>query len=344
MSVVIMRLKLFNDGKLMLKNLLLTTSLLFSALVSAQSVLEVNLDPAPYSRDEARAQAVSLVLDRLTGGRAQDSWVQDEVQRELSRYLQSEPSGSGYNAVFNGDELLALLQGAELPFSLAPRPGVLVWLSKSGRARSEASRAWRQAAAAYQQPLLWPLWDLEEHMTLDPRALFKPQLLREASRRYGVDYWLVVEQDKEGGRWQLFGSSQDQALLQGQLDSGTDAVTALMARLNRYWVGQQEQRLAPRPDNAAPEQALFAETDPPGVLTIVVSGLRQFSDSVRVEQLLRRLDGVEQAYVTESTGYQARYRLLVPGSRAVVLQALTEMTGLAVTGEREFSWSGMASE
>ncbi|WP_298722887.1 DUF2066 domain-containing protein [uncultured Oceanisphaera sp.] len=324
----------------MLKNLLLTTLLLCSAAASAHSVFEVKLDPAPYNRSEARTQAVELVLDRLTGGRAENSWVQDEVGRELSRYLQAEPTGSGYNAVFNEAELLALLQGAELPFSLAPRPTLLVWLSTEGRARSEANRSWRRASNAYQIPLLWPLWDLDEHMTLDPRELFAAKPLREASRRYGAEYWLAVEQGTEGGRWQLFGSEQVTPLLEGKLESGADAVTKLMARLNRYWVEKHAQRRAPRPANPAPEQPLLAEVDAGGELTIVVSGLRRFADTVLLERKLRQLDGVGSVFVVDSAGSQGRYRLDLYGSRAAVLQALTTIGGLTVTGEREFSWSG----
>ena len=340
-----MRLMLFKNGNLMLKNLLLTTLLWCSAAASAQSVFEVNLDPAPYNRSEARSQAVELVLNRLTGGRAQDSWVQDEVERELSRYLQAEPPGPGYNAVFNQAELLAVLQSAELPFSLAPRPTLLVWLSKEGRARSEANAAWRRASNAYQIPLLWPLWDLEEHMTLDTRELFAAKPLREASRRYGTDYWLVVEQnsapqDANGGRWQLFGSRQASPLLEGKLESGADAVTKLMARINRYWVEQNGQKRAPKPTNPAPEQPLLAEADVGGELTIVVSGLRRFADTVLLERKLRQLDGVASVYVVDSAGSQGRYRLGISGSRVAVLQALTTIRGLTVTGEREFSWSG----
>ncbi|MBM7457084.1 hypothetical protein HNR62_002986 [Oceanisphaera litoralis] len=334
----------------MLKNLLLTTLLLCSAAVSARSVFEVNLDPAPYDRSEARAQAVELVLNRLTGGRANGSWVLDEARGEVSRYLQSEPPGPGYNAVFNEAELLALLESAELPFSLASRPALLVWLSQEGRSRNEANRVWRRASSAYQIPLLWPLWDLEEHMTLSTRELFDAKPLREASRRYGADYWLVVEQKTEqqnaaGGRWQLFGTGQEQPLLQGKLAqgklaSGADAVTELMARLNRYWVEQNGHRRAPKPANPAPEQPLLAKVDAGGELTIVVSGLRRFADTVLLERKLRQLDGVDAVHVIDSAGYQGRYRLSVPGSRAAVLQALTTMTGLVVTGEREFSWSG----
>ncbi len=339
-----MRLMLFKRGNLMLKNLLLTTLLLCSTAASAQSVFEVNIDPAPYHRDEARAQAVRLVLARLTGDQAKDSWVQDEVQHDLSRYLQSEPSGSGYNAVFNEEELLALLQSAELPFSRASRPTLLVWLSKEGRARNEANTAWRRASSAYQVPLLWPLWDLEEHMTLNTRELFDAKLLREASRRYGADYWLAVEQGAAGGRWQLFGAEQEQPLLQGKLAQGelargAEAVTELMARLNRYWVGQQDSQQPSRPVNPAPEQPLLVEADAPGELTIVVSGLRRYADSVLLERKLSQLDGVGSVYVIDSAGFQGRYRLSVPGSRTAVLQALTSMTGLAVIGEREFSWS-----
>lgn len=327
----------------MLKNLLLATMMLFSAAAAAQPLLEVNLNPAPYSREEAREQALSLILDRLTGDRARDSWVLDEALREPERYLEAEPQGQGYTAVFSQDELLTLLQSAELPFSLEPRPALLVWQLDNGTARNEADADWQQAASAYRLPLLWPLWDLQEHMEIDKAQLFDAGSLRQASRRYGADYWLALERDAQGGRWQLFGAEQDEALLQGRLEPGEQAMMTLAAALNRYWVQPSGRREQSRAENPEPAQPLRLEQDGPGELTIVVSGLRQFSDSIRLEQRLRRLNGVEQAYVMDSAGHQVRYRLLV-ASRDGVLRALTGVPGLVAVTEREFNWSGTASE
>ncbi|WP_445397510.1 DUF2066 domain-containing protein [Zobellella sp. An-6] len=325
----------------MLKNLLLATMVLFSAQALAQPLLEVNLDPAPYSRDEAREQALALVLDRLTGDRARDSWIREEALAEPERYLQDEPQGRGYNARFDGEELLALIRSAGLPFSLAPRPALLVWQLDDGRARSEADADWRQASSAYQLPLLWPLWDLEEHMAIDKSQLFDDAQLRQASQRYGADYWLALSRDGGDGRWQLYAAGQDGALLQGRLESG--GMRALASALNRYWVEQGNDGgddEPARPENPDPVEPLTVQQDGPGELTIVVSGLRQFAEIIRLEQRLRRLDGVEQAYVMDSAGHQVRYRLRVSGSRAAVLQALAAVPGLVVTGERRFDWSG----
>lgn len=324
----------------MLKHLLMAALLLCSAAASAQSVFDVRLDPAPYSRTEAREQALRLVLARITGDRAQDSWVQDEALGDPQRYLHSEPDGPGYNARFDGEALLPLLQSGGLDVWLEPRPPVLVWLLDEGRPRSEADRAWRQAASAYQLPLLWPLWDLQEHMQIDTARLFEPGMLRDASARYGADYWLAVEDDGERLRWQLFGKDDDQALTEGALAAGDEATTALLAALNRYWVEEAGGREPPLADNPDPLEPLSLGQDAPGELSILVSGLRRFTDSIRLEQQLRALDGVEQAYVAESAGHQFRFRLVVAGSRASVLQAVAALPGLSAAGEREFTFRG----
>ena len=332
----------------MVKKWLLAALWVFSTLATAQSVFEVTLNPAPYSRDEARIQALDIVLARLSGEQARHSWVQEEARSEINRYLQSESSGPGYQAEFNRQELRALLTSAGLPFVTTPRPGLLVWLRQDGQVRNEASRSWKTAAARYQQPVLWPLWDLEEHMALNNPQAFSDESLRQASARYDADYWLAIELNKEsqsasGSHWQLFAAAQSAPLLQGKLNDDADAAGALMAQLNDYWVRHSPPEslpLASRAENSAPRQPLVATEDGAGELTILVSGLRQFSDAVLLERQLRQLDGVESVYVVDSIGSQGRYRLSVPGSRAAILQALAQLNGLTPQGERAFSWSG----
>lgn len=332
----------------MIKNLLLAALWMCSAFAAAQSVFDVTLNPAPYSRGEARQQALDIVLTRLSGDQARHSWVQEEARSEIHRYLQHESSGPGYQAQFNGQELAALLHSADLPFVTSAKPDLLVWLRQNGRVQNEASRSWKAAAARYQQPLLWPVWDLQEHMTLNDRQAFNTDLLRQASQRYDADYWLVIEQSDnsptpDGGRWQLFSAAQTKPLLQGKLSGKAGDIDTLMAQLNNHWVQQAapgSSRLALRPDNLAPQHPLQVTEDGAGELTILVSGLRQFSDSVLLERQLRQLDGVESVHVVDSMGSQGRYRLSVPGSRAAILHALTGVSGLTPLGERTFSWSG----
>ncbi|WP_417616314.1 DUF2066 domain-containing protein [Oceanisphaera sp.] len=332
----------------MVKKLLLAALWGVSALATAQSVFEVTLNPAPYSRDEARMQALDIVLTRLGGEQARQSWVQEEARSEITRYLQSESSGPGYQAEFNRQELEALLTSAGLPFVTSARPSLLVWLRQDGQVRNEASRSWKAAAERYQQPLLWPLWDLEEHMALNNSEAFSDESLRRASERYDAAYWLVMEQNNEpqsttAGRWQLFAATQAAPLLQGRLNGDADAAATLMAELNDYWTRQAAQDPVTRglrADNAAPQQPLLITEDGADELTILVSGLRQFSDTVLLERQLRQLEGVKSVYVVDSIGSQGRYRLSVPGSRAATLQALTTLSGLTPQGERAFSWSG----
>ena len=343
----------------MLKNLLLAALCLCSALASAQSVFKVTLNPAPYSRDEARKQALDIVLARLSGEQAKSSWVQEEARSEITRYLQSESSSSGYQAQFNPHELQALLSSAGLPFATENKPSILVWLRHNGQVKNEASRGWQTAAERYQQPLLWPLWDLEEHMTLNDQSAFNTKLLRHASARYDADYWLAIELNDAAatGHWQLFSAVQTAPLFSGELNEQlnkqpneqrngkANTLNHLMAKLNDYWARQAlpaATLLVPTlmAKNMPPEQPLVATADNADELTILVSGLHAFSDSVLLERKLRQLNGVESVYVVDSMGSQGRYRLSVPGSRAAILQALTTVNGLTPQGDRTFSWSG----
>lgn len=325
----------------MIKNLFLAGLYLCSALASAQSVFEVTLNPAPYNRDEAREQALNIVLARLSGEQAKHSWVREEAKSEITRYLQSESSSAGYQAQFNPQELQALLSSAGLPFATEAKPSLLVWLRDHDQVKNEASPSWMAATERYQQPLLWPLWDLEEQLALNDQSTFNTDLLRKASARYDAEYWLVVEQSEgdKTGHWQLFSAAKKTVLLEGTLEGKADNTTQLMAKINDYWARQAVPAPALLAENTAPDQALVATEDAEGELTILVSGLRTFSDSVLLERKLAQLNGVASVYIVESAGSQGRYRLSVPGSRAAILQALTTLSELTPKGDRAFSWS-----
>lgn len=326
----------------MVKNLLLAVLCLCSAQAFAQSVFEVTLNPAPYSRGEAREQALNIVLARLSGEQAKHSWVQEEALSEISRYLASESSSAGYQARFNPQELQALLSSAGLPFAIADKPSLLVWLRDQGQVKNAANPSWKIATNRYQQPLLWPLWDLEEQMTLNDKPTFNSDLLRDASARYDAEYWLVVEQGEAltPGYWQLFSAAKKSPLLEGKLKANADNTTQLLAKINDYWARQAPAPTILQAENVAPEQPLVVTDDAVGELTIVVSGLRDFSDSVLLERKLGQINGVASVYVVESAGSQGRYRLSVPGSRSAILQALSTLNELTPKGERTFSWSG----
>jgi hypothetical protein len=322
---------MFDNGPVMLKQLLLSLMLLGFAGVSAASVFEVQLDTAPYSRTQARAQAVDLLLARLTGEPGEGSWVRDEILNNWSRYRKAEPAGGGYRVEFEPAELLPLLESAGLTAWTAQRPTLLVWQVNGERARDGADRGWRQASARYGIPLLWPLWDLQEHMQVDKGSVLAGEGLAEASRRYGAGTWLAVQQ--QGGRlaWRLFSKDHEQALTQGEADTPAD----LLAAVNAYWVNQPRQVSASLPANTAPAEALSAGADAPGELSIVVSGLIRFADMVRLEQRLGRLDGVKGVQLLDSAGDQARFRLMLSSPAAAVAAALPA-AGLTHQGERRY--------
>ncbi|MBO1518560.1 DUF2066 domain-containing protein [Oceanisphaera pacifica] len=327
----------------MVKKLLWAAVWLFSTHALAQSVFEVSLNPAPYSREQAREQALDIVLTRLGGEQVKGSWAREESHSDITRFLDSESSSMGYQAHFNGQELQALFNSAGLPFATAPKPRLLVWWRDNGQVYNEASSRIQASAAQYQQPLLWPLWDLDEQITLNGDSSFEPRLLRQASQRYDADYWLVIEQTATSSRrWQLFSAKKKSPLLTGTLTapSHNDAMAQLLAKVNDYWVRQAKPAPIVIAKNEAPKQPLTLTEDAPGELTILVSGLREFSDSVLLERKLSELNGVAAVFVMESAGSQGRYRLSVPGSRGAVLQALSALSELNAQGERTFSWSG----
>lgn len=340
----------------MLKKLLLMSVWLCCLPALAQSVFEVTLASPPDDREQARAQALDIVLARLSGAEARDSWVQDEVRQDMTPYLESESASPGYRAVFNQSALQALLSSARLPFVTAPKPPILVWLSEQGQGRNQADSAWQTASAQFQQPLLWPLWDLDDHQALDARAAaFDHAALRAASQRYGADYWLALVEPGATPvdvlHWQLFSTRQTQPLLAGKLAlnarSPADGITELLAAINQYWIAHSSllkpSQLASLPSassQAEPAEPLAMTADAPGELTIRVSDLRQFADAVLLERALAGLAGVQSVSVLDSAGAQSRYRLKITVSRAAVLQALTTVSALSPSGERSFSWAG----
>lgn len=321
----------------MLKKLFLTLMVLFSAASQAQSVFEVHLDSAPYRLEQAREQAAGLVLERLTGERT--PWVQEEIVREWERYHRDERSTGGYRVAFIPDALLPLLQSAGLAVLTEPRPALLVWLIEQGQARSEADAAWQRAQQQYPMPLLWPLWDLQEHMDIDKQRLFDAGVLAGASGRYGAGHWLAVEAGQSRWHWQLFAAGEDSPLAGGEEDSPA----GVLAAVNRHWIAAAAGREPPRPDNPRPAQALEPGQDGPGELTIVVSGLRQFADIVRLEQRLAELEGVGRALLLDSAGDQARIRLQLSASPEAVLRSLAG-SGLTAQGERMYRWTGSQGE
>ncbi|WP_107851603.1 DUF2066 domain-containing protein [Oceanimonas marisflavi] len=312
----------------MLKQLLLSLMLLGVTGASAASVFEVQLDSAPYSRAQAREQAVDLLLDRLVGEPGRASWVRDEMIENWSRYRQDEHTRGGYRVQFDQAELLPLLDSAGLRAWTGERPSLLVWQVDGQHALDGMTAGWRQASLDYAIPLLWPLWDLQEHMQIDKDSLAK-DTLSEASRRYGAAAWLAVVKQDGRLRWRLFSQDSEQALAQG--DAGTPM--ELLAAVNGYWISHKGAETATRPGNTAPAEALPAGTDAPGELTIVVSGLERFTDMVRLEQRLGRLEGVSDIRLLDSAGDQARFRLVL--STPVVEPALSS-AGLSSLGERRY--------
>lgn len=320
--------RVFYNGLIMLKQLLLSLMLLCVAGTAVASVFDVQLDAAPYSREQAREQAVDVLLSRLAGEQGPVSWVRDEILNNWSRYSESAPAAGGYRVQFSGAELSPLLHSAGLRVWTGKRPTLLIWQVQDGRVKDMPDTGWREASRQYAIPLLWPLWDLQEHMQVDKSAL-SGNSLAEASQRYGAGMWLAVQQQEAGLNWRLYDKSSGQPLTRGQARSATE----LLAAVNDYWIVHQAAEPVQQPENHAPAEALQAGNDAPGELTIVVTGLKQFSDVVRLEQRLSRLEGITQINVLDSAGDQARFRLVLSSPSA---SPALSRAGLSALGDRRY--------
>jgi uncharacterized protein len=221
---------------------------LFSASVVVQ-------DQSPELRQSAIQQGLGEVFVKLTGSRSvlSDPSIRDllpKAARYLAEFSYSEgllPDSSGsdaenpaimlLNVSFASAMLETVLRDQYLPIWPADRPEILLWLvmrTEEGYrfvVPDDGSGITEKFASALNRrgvPFITPLHDLQDRMAITSKQTWELSEgeLHDASRRYGVDYWLVIRFDQPDdsglesgqlrGAWFLGG---DQSRLQGAISA-----------------------------------------------------------------------------------------------------------------------------
>lgn len=259
-----------------------------SASAQARVVAELYSARVPVSdRSEAARlsairQGLARVLVKLTGSRQALSdpgltaalGNAADYLRQYS-YTSSENIGSEsgttaplfLEARFSPAPIETLLRELFLPVWPADRPVVLLWLVTGDAAgprfveEDEAPAVLaREALELRGVPYQMPLYDLTDAMALNPSQVWAQDQvsLKMASRRYGVDHWLVLQFDvghgPVSGRWALAGQRQaaddlQQDDLEQWISAAVDAAVDELARPMTFRAGQLGESLRLVVDN-----------------------------------------------------------------------------------------------
>ncbi len=282
----------------------------------------------------ALARAMSAMLVRLTGSRRPEEspGVREAVaspERFVQQYLFEpvEPGGAGHGLTvkFDPGAVDRLVEQLGLGRWSRVRPRVIVWLvveDEHGRksfvdSTSPAAAAIDDAARERGMPVILPLFDIEDRMTLPVSTLWGgfPEPIQRASRRYSADAVLAGRAYRgETGlwkaRWTLFGDRTREFRT-----SGESLLTTVVEGMHEV-VDRFAARFAMRGAAAASSR-----------VPIAVDGVERLADYGRLLRYLASIDIVETVQVERVEGPQVRFVLEAKGGRA----ALAELIALGRT-------------
>ena len=243
----------------------------------------------------------------------------------------------------------AVLRDLGLPVWPADRPRLLMWLVANGPegayfvARSDNEAAIFTSEMAMQSrgvPFATPLLDLSDRLVLSPDEAwgFDETKLSEASRRYGIDHWLVlriseISSGQFEGAWLLSG--------------GTEASRATVS------ANSVSQFIEDSIDQAI-DQFGSALTYLPGqsgeAVHLLITQIDDYQDFTAVMALLNELEVVVRTQVSRVEGSELALNVVIEGDPQVLIQALekhalltrvVEMArqpGLALQPSYRFLW------
>jgi uncharacterized protein len=206
----------------------------------------------PEQRDAALKRALDALVLRLTGNSEALKNPELETLRQDPLQIISQYGYEGDRLWVDFDPLSTerSLRQAGLALWGANRPAIMVWwlnetmdgVSLVGDGQAAAAPL-REAGQYRGLPLRLPLADLAEQLVASPENLSAndPQVLRDASERYGADALLAVQAREADGqwqaRWQLWqGGVREQGKASGEAQTAVADAIALDVL----------QRLAPR--------------------------------------------------------------------------------------------------
>lgn len=279
-----------------------------------------------WTRDapEAQTQAVTQVLERITGQEVDPNGRLAGVLQEPARWIQSSGFLTELDEVsrvvtYRVDPgIAARVRAMQLPVWLEPRPPQWLWLvideglgreGLTADSSGELARALRAQAERWQLPLALPQWDAQDLSLVSYGELWGLFLegVELAHARYG-DGFVAGRALKRGSQWQLaVKTSEGERLTQTYASA-----KALAAGLFRSWL-----------DSLVNQYAVSGE----GELELRVAGL----DAQGYRQLIRYLRNssvIDQALPTSSTDQGVVLRVST-GARPDQLVALLSRLPMA---------------
>lgn len=359
----------------MIKRLLMTSTLAvafaflprIAAAVQVEDLYQAHVPVADQSSSErtrAVREGLAQVLIKVTG-RA-NAVVNPAVEQALNR-ADSYLSKFGYQhedavgnapeqrllvATFSQSSVDRLVRRSGLPIWPANRPELLVWmvvdvpaegrLHVSREQMPEAHRFLAQAMAARGAPLVSPLLDLEDQLTLSARAAWKlsEEQLLAAARRYNVNHWLVLRfYQTQSGAYR--GSAQ--------VTSGADSGLAV-GHLTNLDASTMEELIKRGVDTAVDRLAVKYAFVPRVDLQTVALQLENVTDYNTYKAVFKRFEQMEMirnVQVAGANGAILDVRLEIDGSREVLLdmlrrdQQFSEVVDFSSENpELRFQWRG----
>lgn len=309
-------------------------------------------DKSENLRRQAVKKALSDVLVKLTGSRgilmtpgvpdvlsqAQRYVLEygyvDQVSRVQSgRPVEKQSPGDPdvtasveLNVRFEAAAIQGVLRNLRLPIWPADRPVVMIWVvtnTSDGKQFSEfAAEDYTSAnvEAALKRrgiPFKLPLYDLHDRMALTAQQAWQGshESLTEASRRYGIDHWLVLAIENHETAQSAQSNSQGRWFLGGRVESASGSVIA-----------QSQSQLVDRAIAEAVDQFSKSFTYQAGQLGgtvhLLITGIRGYHEFSRLTSLLKRLEVVESSQVTRVEKDGLYLYLITEGDTQVLLDAL----------------------
>lgn len=309
-------------------------------------------DKSEKLRRQAVEKALSDVLVKLTGSRRvlRDPGVLDilsQAQRYVVEYgyvdqtssaqsggltEQQSPDDVGMtasvklNVRFEARAVQIVLRDLLLPIWPADRPVVMIWVvtntskgkqfiefADDGNVSADVKAALKRRGIPFKSPL----YDLEDRMALTAQQAWQgsDEFLTGASRRYGIDHWLVLaiannealqpSQSNAQGRWFLGGrveSSSGSISAQSQSQLVDDAIAEAIDQLSQSFTYQAGQ---------------LGEA-----VHLLITGIHNYQDFSGFTSLLKSFEVVESSQVTRVEKDHLYLDLVTEGDAEVLLKAL----------------------
>lgn len=212
-----------------------------------------------------------------------------------------------------------------LPVWPADRPVLMLWQVKSTPEGyqfveyTDSSGGSKSLGAALQRrgiPFKVPLYDLQDRMSVTAEQVWRgAEQLNQASRRYGIDHWLVVK----------LADDKDKQALPGEFSGGW-ILGGGMARSSGNNAAQSIPQLADQTIDAAADQYSMAFTYRAGQLAetvrLLVTGIKSYRDFSSLTSLLAELEIVASSQVTRVEGDHLYLDLTTEGGAQVLINAL----------------------